>query len=478
MPTIEGSDVEAVVQRHGLAPDDETVAAYLAATEELATQYGGLAADPPESDTAVDPTPGDDEHNAFRYRFELGGGDGPLSTLDVAVKENVSVAGVPSTCGSPGFEYEPPHNAAVVDRLVDDGATLVGTTNMDEFAFYITGETCAHGRTGNPAVDGCVPGGSSSGSGAAVAAGYVDAALGTDTGGSVRIPASFCGVVGIKPTHQRVSRFGVVDLSHSLDHVGPLAGDVTTAARVLESIAGQDVADPSTRGTAEPTGYVDAVDAGVDGLDIGVVAEAMATSEDAVAGRVSETVAELEAAGATAEETSLAGYASMGPAVGAIAGLEFAAFVGANGASYSTGTGTTAALREALAAANERGSFGENVMGLLVTNGVVAEGDGAEYVAAKAMQRQFSRTVSDALAEYDALVMPTTPIPAPEFGELEGMDGLLRAVENTAPFNCSGTPAVSVPCGSVDGKPIGLQVVTEWNDEATALSVAGAVEAL
>ncbi|WP_256300887.1 amidase [Haloarchaeobius salinus] len=478
MSSIDRSDVEAVVRRHGLAPDDETVAAFLEATQDLSTQYGGLAAEHLASENHVDPTPGDDEYNAFRYRFELGDGDGRLSDLDVAVKENVVVAGVPSTCGSPGLEYEPPHNATVVDRLVDDGATLLGTTNMDEFAFYITGETCAHGRTGNPAVDGCVPGGSSSGSGAAVAAGYVDAALGTDTGGSVRIPASFCGVVGVKPTHQRVSRFGVVDLSHSLDHVGPLAGDVRTAARVLETIAGPDVADPSTRGTPEPTGYVDAVDAGVDGLDIGVVAEAMATSEDAVAARVSETVDELAEAGATAEETSLAGYATMGPAVGAIAGLEFAAFVGANGASYSTGTGTTEALREALAAANERGEFGEDVMGLLVTNGVVADGDGAEYVAAKGMQRQFTRTVADALAEYDALVMPTTPIPAPQFGELEGMDGLLRAVENTAPFNCSGTPAVSVPCGAVGGKPVGLQVVTDWNDEATALSVAGAVEAL
>ncbi|MFC4406001.1 amidase [Haloarchaeobius iranensis] len=478
MPTIDRHDVEAVVRRYGLATDDEAVDAYLEATAELATQYGGLAAEQPAADTTVDPTPGDDEHNAFRYRFELGGGNGALSDLDLAVKENIVVAGVPSTCGSPGFEYEPPHDATVVDRLVDDGATLVGTTNMDEFAFYITGETCAHGRTSNPTVEGCVPGGSSSGSGAAVAAGLVDAALGTDTGGSVRIPASFCGVVGIKPTHQRVSRFGVVDLSHSLDHVGPLAGDVETAARVLETIAGPDGADPSTRGTPEPAGYVDAVDAGVDGLDIGVVTEAMATSEDAVADRVSETVAELEAAGATAEEVSLAGYPTMGPAVGAIAGMEFAAFVGANGASYSTGTGTTAALREALAAANERGEFGENVAGLLVTNGVLAEGDGAEYVAAKGMQRQFSRTVGEALEDYDVLVMPTTPITAPEFGELEGMDGLLRAVENTAPFNCSGTPAVSVPCGSVDGKPVGLQVVADWNDETTALRVAGAVESL
>lgn len=477
MPEIDRTTVESVVERHGLDTDEGTVGAFLEATREQAGQYDALAAAAPESDYRVDPSPGEDEYNAFRQRFELGGGDGPLSDLEMAVKENILVAGAPSTCGSPGFEFEPPHSATVVDRLVDAGASLVGTTNMDEFAFYITGETCAHGPTRNPAVDGCVPGGSSSGSGAAVAAGYVDAALGTDTGGSVRIPASFCGVVGIKPTHQRVSRFGVVDLSQSLDHVGPLARDVETAARVLESIAGPDVADPSTRGTPAASAYADAVEGGVEGLDVAVVSEAMATSEDAVGARVSSAVDGLVDAGASADEVSLDGYATMGPAVGAIAGLEFAASVGANGASYATGTGTSEPLRGALADANGRGEFGENVAGLLVTNGVLTEGDGSAYVAAKGVQRQFTRAVRDALSEYDALVTPTTPIPAPEFGELSGMEGLLRAVENTAPFNCTGTPAVSVPCGTVDGKPVGLQVVTDWNDEATALAVARAVEA-
>ncbi|NHN42965.1 amidase [Halorubellus sp. JP-L1] len=478
MSGIDRSAIEAVARRHGIDIDDETVSAFLEASRDQAAQYGALDSKSVESDYRVDPTPGDDEYNAFRYQFEHGGGDGSLADLDVAVKENIVVAGAPTTCGSPGFEFEPRHSATVVDRLVDDGATLVGTTNMDEFAFYITGETCTHGRIENPVVDGCVPGGSSSGSGAAVAAGLVDAALGTDTGGSVRIPASFCGVVGIKPTHQRVSRFGVVDLSQSLDHVGPLAPDVETAARVLETITGPDVDDPSTRGTAEPEDYVNAVDGGVEDLRIGVVGEAMATSEDAVGNCVSEAVAGLADAGATVEETSLAGYETMGPVVGAIAGLEFAAFVGANGASPATGTGTTDALREALSAANDRGDFGENVTNLLVTNGVVADGDGSPFVAAKGLQRDFTRTVREALDDYDALVTPTTPMPAPEFGTIQGLDGLLRVVENTAPFNCSGTPAVSVPCGTVSEKPVGLQVVTDWNDEPTALGVAGAVERL
>jgi aspartyl-tRNA(Asn)/glutamyl-tRNA(Gln) amidotransferase subunit A len=478
MSDIDRSAIESLARRHGIDVDDEALSAYLEATRDQAAQFDALEPDPVESDCRVDPTPGDDEYNAFRSRFEHGGGDGPLADLDVAVKENIVVAGAPTTCGSPGFEFKPSHSATVVDRLIDDGATLVGTTNMDEFAFYITGETCTHGRIENPAVDGCVPGGSSSGSGAAVAAGLVDAALGTDTGGSVRIPASFCGVVGIKPTHQRVSRFGVVDLSQSLDHVGPLARDAETAARVLETIAGPDADDPSTRGTPEPEEYVNAVDEGVEDLRIGFVDEAMATSEDAVSDCVSATVEELADAGATVEETSLAGYKTMGAVVGAIAGLEFAAFVGANGASLATGTGTTEALHDALVSANNRGDFGENVTNLLVTNGVIADGDGSAFVAAKGLQRDFTHTVQRALDDYDALVTPTTPMVAPEFGTVQGLDGLLGVVANTAPFNCSGTPAISVPCGTVSGKPVGLQVVTDWNDEATGLRIAGRVERL
>lgn len=247
---------------------------------------------------------------------------------------------------------------------------------------------------------------------------------------------------------------------------------------MLETIVGPDADDPSTRGTPEPDAYVNAVDEGVEDLRIGVVNEAMATSRDAVSDRVSAAVDGLADAGATVEETSLPGYATMGPVVGAIAGLEFAAFVGANGTSLATGTGTTEALRDALEAANGRGEFGENVTNLLVTNGAVADVDGSPFVAAKGLQREFTRTVREALDDYDALVTPTTPMAAPEFGTVQGIDGLLRVVENTAPFNCSGTPAVSVPCGRVSGKPVGLQVVTDWNNEATGLSVAGAVEQL
>ena len=476
MPDNTQSAIRTVARRHGLDLDDEAIAAFEQSVTEQRAQYGSFPSSTPTDDPPADVSEGDDPYNAFRYRFELGGEDGPLTDLAIAVKENIVVSGVPTTCGSPGFEYEPPYHATVVDRLRTAGASLVGTTNMDEFAFFTTGETCAHGRIENPAAEGCVPGGSSSGSGAAVAADVVDAALGTDTGGSVRIPASFCGVVGVKPTHQTVSRFGVVDLSQSLDHVGPLARDVETAARVLTEIAGPDANDPSTRGSPAPEQYVDALDRGVDDLRIGVVTEAMESAETGVVESVESTLDGLSDTGATVERTSLEGYESAGAVVGAIAGLEFASLVGANGASYATGTGTTEPLRAALAAANERGEFGEHVVGLLISNGVLAEGDGAEYIAARSVQRLFTQTVRDTLETYDALVTPTTPMAAPAFGAVEGLAGLLRTVENTAPFNCSGHPAISVPSDPVDDTTVGVQVVTGWNDEATGFRVARALE--
>ncbi|SEO20894.1 aspartyl-tRNA(Asn)/glutamyl-tRNA(Gln) amidotransferase subunit A [Halogranum amylolyticum] len=476
MPDVTDTDVRAVAARHGIELDDAAVEAFREATAEQAAQYAAFPSSLSTADPPTSLSPGTDPYNAFRYEFELEGESGPLSGLDVAVKENVVVAGVPTTCGSPGFEYEPDFHATVVDRLLGAGASLVGTTNMDEFAFFTTGETCAHGRIENPVVEGCVPGGSSSGSGAAVAADVVDAALGTDTGGSVRIPASFCGVVGVKPTHQTVSRFGVVDLSQSLDHVGPLARDVETAARVLEAIAGPDANDPSTRGSPDAGAYTEVLDDGVEDLRLGVVTEAMDSAEPEVAPAVESDLDRLRDAGATVEETSIEGYELASAAVGAIAGLEFASFVSTNGAAYATGTGTTEPLRAAVAAANERGEFGENVVQMLLTNGVLVDGDGSEYVAAKGVQRTFTRTVCDALETYDALVTPTTPMAAPAFGEITGVEGLLRTVENTAPFNCSGHPAVSVPSGAADDKPVGVQAVTRWNDEATALRVARAVE--
>ncbi|MFC6717492.1 amidase [Natrialbaceae archaeon GCM10025810] len=482
--------VDRVAAGFGLSPSDEERRDSLETARSILAMADAFDVEPPASTEPADVREGDDPYNAFRLRFDLASDDPagdapPLEGLSVAVKENIAVAGVESTCGSNGFSYRPRSHATVVARLLSAGADVVGTTNMDEFAYFTTGETCGHGRIENPVAEGRVPGGSSSGSAAAVGGGLVDAALGTDTAGSIRIPASFCGVVGLKPTHRTVSRFGVVDLSPSLDHVGPLARDVETVARITEVIAGSDPLDPSTRAVPSPDDLVDAADDGVGGLSLGVVEEAMATASDDVADAIEESIDLLEAAGATVERLSLEGFDLAPAANGTIVGAEFASVLAGN--AVETGTGTTPALADAFAALKESDgeAVGEHVREQAVANRVAAEARaGKHYLAALDFRRRFTERVrrqfrpgSEDGRGLDVLVTPTTPIPAPEFGAVTGMDGLLRTLANTAPFNLAGTPAVSVPCGETgDGLPVGLQVVADWHEEATALRVARAVE--
>jgi len=212
------------------------------------------------------------EHNSFITETDGeptvdGDADGLLAGKTIAIKDNISTEGVRTTCGSAMLDdYVPPFNATVVDRVFEAGANLVGKTNMDEFGMGGTTETSAFGAVENPAAPGHVPGGSSGGSAAAVAAGEADLALGTDTGGSVRNPAAFCGVVGIKPTYGLVSRYGIVAYANSLEQVGPLANSVEEAALLLDVIAGSDPNDATTNDGGDGSNYVDAADGDVDGL--------------------------------------------------------------------------------------------------------------------------------------------------------------------------------------------------------------------
>lgn len=461
-----------LADQYGLSLDDPEAA--LGRVEDSIEQFGLLEPALPESDTATDVREGEDEYNAFRQRFDLPAGDGPLDDLSVATKENVCVAGVPMTCGSEAFSFTPGYSATVVRRLQDAGASLVGTTNMDEFAMFTTGETCQHGDITNPTAPDRVPGGSSGGSGAAVAAGLVDAALGSDTGGSIRIPASFCGVVGLKPTHRAVPRFEFVDLAPSLDHVGPLATDVETAARVFEAIAGPTPEDPSTLGAASTTGVADAVGQDVSGLRVGLVEDAFAASTEDVAGTVRETADDLPV---EVDTVSLPTVESL-VALSSITGGEFATLVRAHGQVYGTGTGYSEPYRAALAEM-DLDALGENVRNNLATSaGVLDATDDAAYVAAQGFRREFTRQAIALLAEYDALVTPTTPKTAVAFGAVQTRDDLVETLANTGPFDLTGHPALSVPCGEVEGRPVGFQVVTDYHDEATAVALGSAVEDL
>jgi len=454
------------------------------ALTETADQFGAAAravpVSAPERDAAASAVqPGDDRFNAFNYRCSLGGGEGPLADLRVGVKDNIAVAGIPMTCGSAAFECTPRRNATVVSRLVDNGATVVGVTNMDEFAYGSTGEYCAHGRVVNPNAEGHVPGGSSSGSAAAVAAGLVEVGLGSDTGGSLRMPAAFSGVVGFKPTYRSVSREGFVGLAPSLDHVGALANTVKNAARALEVMNGPDPMDPTTLGRKPQTDISSAVGDPVEGLAVGVIEEGMAIADEGVEETVEAAVAALESAGASVERVSVPSMADMLSLFSHITGSEFAGLLRANGLVYGAGTGYRESIRAALAETVARGEYGDRVREMAVVNQVVRERTGGDlYVRTWQLRRALLMEVRRALDDVDTLVCPTMSMTAPAYGAVGEADAVPMTLANTAPFDMTGHPAMSVPYGDVDGLPVGVQIVGRWDEERTVVRLGKTVESL
>ncbi|GAB7094202.1 Asp-tRNA(Asn)/Glu-tRNA(Gln) amidotransferase subunit GatA [Halolamina litorea] len=426
------------------------------------------------------PTPQDraDPYDAFAQTFIADAPlDGPLSEFDLAVKENIAVGGVTTTCGTDAFEWTPDVDAVAVERLRAAGGSIVGTTDMDPFAFGTTGELSARGPTRNPAVEGHVPGGSSSGSAAAVAGGAVDAALGTDTAGSVRIPASFCGVVGFKPTYGMVPAEGVVPLSPSNDHVGVLGDDVRTAAQVFEAIAGREAINPASLTAPSRLSFVDDIERPPPRLRIGVGAEFMDAAAPAVEATVEAAlttcVTELDAEVGTVTfpEAEAAVDANDAGTV-----MEFAALL-ERGSLLERGQ--SADLRAALRAANHRiDALPDRVAGLIEVGRELLDRAPDACGRTWDARRRTVRRQQALFTEADVLAMPTTPIPAPSFGAVPGEEGIsvLDTVENTAPFNATGAPAVSVPCGEVDGRPVGLQLVGPPGSDGFLLRVAESVE--
>ena len=435
-------------------------------------------AEPPTA-AASDVRPGSDDLNAFNYRCSLGDGEGPLADLTVGVKDNIAVAGVPMTCGSAAVEYVPERSATVVERLVDAGATVVGVTNMDEFAYGSTGEYCAHGRVVNPAAPGHVPGGSSSGSAAAVAAGLVEIGLGSDTGGSLRMPAAFSGVVGFKPTHRSVSRDGFVDLAPSLDHVGTLANTVENAARTIEVMNGPDPRDPSTLGYTPETDIARAAGEPVGDLTVGVIEEGMTVADRPVRETVVDAVDALDARGVAVERVSVPTMEGLIPLFSHVTGAEFATLLASNGLVYGTGSGYRESWRAELAEANEHGAYGERVREMAIINQLLRRETGGDlYVQTWDVRRALCAEVAAAFEDVDALVLPTMPMTAPEYGAVGQTDAAPMTLANTAPFNLTGHPAISVPYGDVDGLPVGVQLVARWHDEPTAVRLGSALESL
>lgn len=429
--------------------------------------------------TTFDPGHADDPHNAFITLFEIDGEEGPVSDLTVAVKDNIAVAGVPLTCGSGVFaDAVATRDAAVVTRLLEAGATLSGKTNMDELAYAPTGETSAFGHAENPVAPGRVTGGSSSGSAAAVAAERVDAALGTDTGGSVRIPASFCGLVGFKPTWGTAPLEGVVDLSYTLDHVGTLARDVRTAARVQNAISDD-----------HGSSLVEGVDSqpAIGSLTIGVPAEFFGEYvSETVGTTVQGHLDALADAGADIHSVSVPLVEEAVEIWNAIVNVEFATVLEASGAPLLRRDFVDAGWHcDAVAGiADGDRQFGDVVQRKAIEGKyVVQELDADPYVAARNRCRVLADQFADALSECDVLVTPTmatepieTGVWNPHTYSSGGDDAAPPLAANTRPADLAGIPAVTCPAGTDGTLPIGLQFLGGQGEDATLLGIAAAFE--
>ncbi|WP_255170811.1 Asp-tRNA(Asn)/Glu-tRNA(Gln) amidotransferase subunit GatA [Natrononativus amylolyticus] len=410
-----------------------------------------------------------------------GDDDGPLAGRTVAVKDNISTAGVRTTCGSKMLaEYVPPYDATVVERLKDAGATIVGKANMDEFGMGTTNETSHFGPVDNPAAPGRVPGGSSGGSAAAVAAGEADLALGSDTGGSIRCPAAFCGVVGIKPTYGLVSRYGLVAYANSLEQIGPLAPTVEEAAELLEVIAGSDDRDGTSREAVDDAEYAAAADGDVDGLRIGVPTELLSGADEGVVETFWDAVADLESQGAEHHEVSLP---SVGHAVEAYyviamseASSNLARFDGVRYGHTAEEAGGN--WNDAFGRTREEG-FGDEVKRriLLGTYALSAGYHDKYYKKAQDARAWVKQDFDEALSEVDVLASPTMPVPPFELGEsLEDPLKMYLADANTVPVNLADLPAISVPAGETDGLPVGLQFIGPAFGEEAIVRAASALE--
>lgn len=399
---------------------------------------------------------------------------GPLAGLDVAVKDVIAVKDLQLTCGSEEFSCVPLTDAAVVSRLLNAGARLVGKANTDAFAFGPTGEFSERREVINPAAEDRVPGGSSSGSAAAVAGELVDAALGTDTGGSVRVPAACCGVVGAKPTHSLVPRHGFVDLAPSTDTIGPLARDVETAAEVLDVIAGPDPRDPGSA-PVTPGSLADGLDAKTD-FSIGMPISFLEASSDAVTGVVhglADALAEQPDVD-TIEEVDLP-LGTIDEAYPLTIAAEFSWLLRQSGVIRGQGTKYSEEWRQIFSML--RDSLNVHIaMRVLPAAFLDSETGGQSYLDARSEAQAFNEHLNDLFAQYDILLVPTIRILPPEKGEITATEGLSDVTGNTGPFSLVGNPSVSVPAGEVDGVPVGVQVIAPSFEDKRALSGAKLVE--
>ncbi|WP_214847184.1 Asp-tRNA(Asn)/Glu-tRNA(Gln) amidotransferase subunit GatA [Exiguobacterium sp. s193] len=403
----------------------------------------------------------------------------PLFGLPIGVKDNIVTKGMTTTCGSKFLEnFVPAHDATVVERLHEAGAITIGKLNMDEFAMGSSNENSAYKPVRNPWNTKHVPGGSSGGSAAAVAAGEVLFSLGSDTGGSIRQPAAYCGVVGLKPTYGLVSRFGLVAFASSLDQIGPLTRTVEDNAYLLSAIAGHCDMD-STSANVDRIDYTKALTGDIKGLKIAVPKEYFGEGvSESVKDNIRTAIKKLESLGATVDEVSLPNskyaLATYYLLASSEASSNLARF---DGIRYGV-RAEADALEDVFKYSRAQG-FGDEVKRRIML-GTYALSSGyydAYYKKAQQARTLIKKDFDDVLANYDVIIGPTAPTPAFELGAQNDDPVTMYANDIlTIPINLAGVPAISVPAGLVDGLPVGLQIIGKHFDEATIYRAAHAFE--
>ena len=416
-------------------------------------------------------------------RRAAGGTLGPLAGVPVALKDNLCVRGMRTTASSKILAtYVPPYDATVVERLEAADAVILGKTNCDEFAMGSSTENSAYGPTRNPWATDRTPGGSSGGSAAAVAAGCAPLALGSDTGGSIRQPGAFCGVVGLKPSYGRVSRYGLLAFASSLDQIGPFARTVADAALALQVMAGADPADATSAREPVPD-FAAALTGSIAGLRVGVPRAFVSTGVDAdVRSTYDAALETLRACGATLVDIELPHAKYAIPAYYLVCTAEASSNLARyDGVRY----GHRASLSrsdglEAMYSRTRSEGFGDEVKRRIMLGTYVLSAGyyDAYYLKAQQVRTLLRRDYDQAFERADVIAMPTTPRPAFRLGE-KLKDPLQMYLEDifTVSANLAGLPGVSVPCGFAgDRLPVGLQIMGRMFDEATMLRVADAYE--
>jgi aspartyl-tRNA(Asn)/glutamyl-tRNA(Gln) amidotransferase subunit A len=452
---------------------------------ELATEALGFAeAENPRTNAYLHFSPERALHAARRVDERIARGEepGPLAAVPVAVKDVIVTKGVRTTCGSKLLaNYIPPYDATAVERLEQAGALLIGKTNCDEFAMGSSNENSAFGAVRNPVALDRVPGGSSGGSAAAVAQGTALVALGSDTGGSIRQPASFCGVVGVTPTYGRVSRYGLTAFASSLDHIGPLARSVKEAATVLGVIAGRDARDATSAAAPVPD-YTAALDGKVKGLKLGLPREYLKELASETGELIYAAVDNLKRLGCEVREISLPATDYAIACYYILATAEASSNLARyDGVRYTFRSGHSETLSEMYRNTRGEGFGAECKRRIMLGTYVLSAGYyDAYYLKAQKVRALIARDFANAFQEVDAIVAPVSPYPAFRLGE-KIADPLAMYLSDiyTITGDLAGIPCMSVPCGkTASNLPVGMQILTRHFDETTMFRLADAFEAL